>query len=351
MADLVRPHPPLARALRLGNRQEIEAALTPSVSQAFQAYLQRFADRCLEELKLESTTLSDDPMPLYRAVGHMAARPADLADSGAGLVRRQRVKAERRAFRALAWSPVRQLLFRYVLRHARSCVANRENLRFERTQVFGRVRRIMLELGRRFTAAGVLDRPEHVFWLEQHEVFGFVDGSLSCPNLRALAAARRETFAGFAEQAVPADRFRTTGWPFCGNDPTDPATQHDAPADERTGSSDDDACRQGKGACPGQVEGTVRVVRDPRGVELPADTILVAERTDPGWIMLFPAAKALVVERGSLLSHSAIVARELGLPCVVGVQGATSWLADGDRVVIDGSTGQVRRCTPAEVRQ
>jgi pyruvate,water dikinase len=69
--------------------------------------------------------------------------------------------------------------------------------------------------------------------------------------------------------------------------------------------------------------------------------ILVAERTDPGWIMLFPCAAGLLVERGSLLSHSAIVAREMGIPAIVSVDGVTRWLSDGDWVELNGSTGVV----------
>ncbi|MGH7319155.1 MAG: PEP-utilizing enzyme, partial [Candidatus Rokuibacteriota bacterium] len=74
-----------------------------------------------------------------------------------------------------------------------------------------------------------------------------------------------------------------------------------------------------------------------------AGHILVAERTDPGWTLLFPAAKGLLVQRGSLLSHSAIVAREMGLPCVVGVTGLLDAFRDGDTVEMDGTTGIVRR--------
>ena len=73
---------------------------------------------------------------------------------------------------------------------------------------------------------------------------------------------------------------------------------------------------------------------------------LGAERTDPGWIMLFPAAAGLVVERGSLLSHSAIVARELGLPAVVGVPSCTTWIVDGEVIELDGTTGIVRKVQP-----
>ena len=87
----------------------------------------------------------------------------------------------------------------------------------------------------------------------------------------------------------------------------------------------------------------MRVVSDPRSTTLKAGEILVAERTDPGWIMLFPSAAGLIVERGSLLSHSAIVARELGIPAVISLPGVTGWLKDGDCVELDGNRGTVTR--------
>ena len=83
-----------------------------------------------------------------------------------------------------------------------------------------------------------------------------------------------------------------------------------------------------------------RLVFDPRGVELAGD-VLIANRTDPGWVPLFPSARAVVVERGSVLSHSAIVAREFGIPCVVGLRDALSRIPDGAMVEVDGSVGTV----------
>ena len=71
--------------------------------------------------------------------------------------------------------------------------------------------------------------------------------------------------------------------------------------------------------------------------------ILVARHTDPGWIAVFANASAIVVERGSLLSHSAIVAREMGIPCVVALKGATSWIVDGEEITVDGGSGRVER--------
>ena len=91
------------------------------------------------------------------------------------------------------------------------------------------------------------------------------------------------------------------------------------------------------------------MITDPRDASLAPGEILVAERTDPGWILLFPSASAVVVERGSVLSHSAIVARELGLPAVVSLPGLTAWLKDGDTIRVDGTTGVVRRLSEAPV--
>ena len=91
------------------------------------------------------------------------------------------------------------------------------------------------------------------------------------------------------------------------------------------------------------VRGLVRVITDPRCASIKQGEILVAERTDPGWIMLFPACSGLLVERGSLLSHSAIVAREMGIPAIVSIAGLTSWLTTGDLVEMDGASGIVRK--------
>ena len=132
---------------------------------------------------------------------------------------------------------------------------------------------------------------------------------------------------------APADRFETRGIVYQGNEFQGAAKPEQVDGDQR----------QGLGCCPGIVRGPVRVVTDPRGAVLQHGDILVAERTDPGWIMLFPSAAGLLVERGSLLSHSAIVAREMGIPAVVALTGVTRWLKDGDWVELDGRTGLVTR--------
>ncbi|MCL5677316.1 MAG: PEP-utilizing enzyme [Firmicutes bacterium] len=98
----------------------------------------------------------------------------------------------------------------------------------------------------------------------------------------------------------------------------------------------------GTSASPGVYEGRVRVILDPKGAKLEPGEILVAPGTDPAWTPLFLSAGALVMEIGGIMSHGSVVAREYGIPAVVGVAGATQLLRTGQRVRVDGETGQVK---------
>lgn len=342
MAMLAAPRADIVNLLCDGARDEIERAMreSPELYRWYVDYLDRFGDRCLEELKLESPTLQDDPLPLLRSVGQLARRYQDGAPPRADdLETRARTDAETEVRGILGRRFIRRGIFFWVLRHARNRVRERENLRFERTRLFGRVRRIFVELGRRFYDAGCLDDPRDIFWLEVDEALGFVDGTATTTDLRGLAAVRKAEFQRHRDGPAPEGRFETRGIVHAGNT----FNTQSSPA---AGVSGDE--QKGLGCCSGVVRGRVRVVTDPKGVRLDRDEILVALRTDPGWVLLFPAAAGLIVEHGSLLSHSAIVARELGLPAVVSLAGATGWLHDGDLVELDGSTGIVRRLGVAE---
>ena len=345
MAAVAASDAALVDALADGTPSDARAALGahPALQEQVDSYLATFGDRCLEELKLETTTLDDDPMVLLRAVGRLArARGEAVHANGADETRFDfRADAERRLTESLADARVKREVLRWVVRHAADRVRDRENLRFERTRVFGRVRRIFVELGRRFAAAGALDDPRDVFYLTVDEALGWVGATSASADIRSIAAARTAEFATYRDLPAPDDRFETRGLVHVG---------HDFLAPQRAPVAADDAAtqgdtRRGTGCYPGIVRGSVRVVRDPRSAMLMPGEILVAERTDPGWIMLFPGALGLLVERGSLLSHSAIVARELRIPAVIAVDGLTTWLETGDVVELDGRTGVIRRIT------
>jgi len=176
--------------------------------------------------------------------------------------------------------------------------------------------------------------PRDIFYLEVEEVLGYVQGYATCTELKGLVALRRREFESYAGQEPPPERFETVGLVHHGNRFRPRAPQ---PAGHPSG----EELRRGLGCGPGMVSGRARVIFDPRTAALEPGDILVAERTDPGWVTLFPLAAGLIVERGSLLSHSAIVAREMGLPTVVALEGATTWLSTGDPVRVDGNAGCV----------
>ena len=98
---------------------------------------------------------------------------------------------------------------------------------------------------------------------------------------------------------------------------------------------------KGIACCPGIIESEVCIVKSPDEIDDLNGRIMVTSSTDPGWVSLFPTASGILVERGSLLSHSAIVARELGIPCIVGINDLLMRLETGDVVQMDGSTGNV----------
>ncbi|MGZ3674284.1 MAG: PEP-utilizing enzyme, partial [Ktedonobacterales bacterium] len=116
----------------------------------------------------------------------------------------------------------------------------------------------------------------------------------------------------------------------------------DAPQLTGAGQRDDARILRGMPASPGRATGAVRVVRGPEDFErfLPGE-VLVAQVTAPAWTPLFARAAAVVTDGGSLAAHASLVAREYGIPAVVGASDATARLRDGQRVTVDGSAGLV----------
>lgn len=294
----------------------------PALAQAVKVYLAQFGDRCTEELKLESLPLSEDPAPLLAAI-HSAARRGDVTSE-------REPTADWQAL--LPGKPVRRWFARKLTMWAAARVRDRENLRFERTRIFAHARRVFLAMGREFFARGILDAPRDVLHLTVPEILGAIEGNCLTPVLKPMVELRKAEAKANEARPAPPERILLRG-PVAGHRPARSCEPQDAGGDERVGT----ACSKGTVTAP------ARVVSDPRTEMLQPGEILVASNTDPGWIALFSGAAAIVVERGSLLSHSAIVSREMGIPCVVGIRDATRWLQTGDLIEVDGATGHVRK--------
>lgn len=314
--------PALIAALSSDDRATIAAG---PLAAPIAAYIAEFGDRCTEELKLESVTLDEDPRSLHAAIAAAAAHTG-VVPPPRGSDPFERLNA------ALKGMPIKRRIARVMLRWAKARVRDRENLRYERTRIFGRARRLMLAVGRQFHAHGLIADPRDIFLLTIHDVLGSIEGFATSSDLAGLADLRRAELARAAASVDPDERILVHGSAF-----TAAAIATVAVAPE------EGVERKGTGCSAGRVTAVARVVRDPRTQHIAAGEILVARHTDPGWIALFASASAIVVERGSLLSHSAIVARELGIPCVVGLRGATEWIEDGETIEVDGANGLVRR--------
>ncbi|HXD08429.1 MAG TPA: PEP/pyruvate-binding domain-containing protein [Anaerolineales bacterium] len=328
LARHVLSNPILQKAFELEPGETLQRIRSGAEFAAFHAelddYLFRYGDRCMNELKLEEANLRDDSTPLMQMIAGAVKSPAELKGKSS-------VRAEAEA-RVKTLPLFKRIVFRWTMQHARRYVRNRENLRFARSRLFGLLRSIFNALGGQWERAGVLAYAGDIYYLTVNEIWDFVEGTAVTQNLKGLVQLRRAEFAKHKANAAPLpDRFETFGVPYL-----------DVPRDLLATSAADENTLQGTGCCSGTVRGRVRVVRSVDGINDLAGDILAAERTDPGWVFLYPSAAGILVERGSPLSHSAIVAREMGKPIVVNIPHLTARIRTGDEVEMDGARGTVR---------
>jgi pyruvate,water dikinase len=252
-----------------------------------------------------------------------------VADPGEGEARKaaERESAVRAARQRL--SPPKRFLFDRVLSLAQTYFRLRENQQFYLMQGVPLSRRTLLTLGHRFQETGLLNEVEDVFFLENIEV-------------RALAAKMAGLPTdGFPLPADPLHLVTERRAEFECNRQTD-APIHlggkSAQPEAQTGGA-----LRGIPASRGVVTGKARLIRTPADFHaLQRGEIIIAPATTPAWTPLFGVAAGLVTEFGGLLSHSGVVAREYGLPAVLGVADIMRLLHDGDEIEVDGERGEVR---------
>ncbi|MBI2711239.1 MAG: phosphoenolpyruvate synthase [Bdellovibrio sp.] len=316
------------------------AKLSPEIVSLFYEFLDKYGFRCINELKLEETDLHDDPSFALSAISSYVRMKSYSISSMEEREKEIKKKAEDTVRTKL--SGVRLWAYMWILKQARKAVKNRENLRFARTKIFGVARHLFRGMGHALTELGHLDQPKDVFFLTVEELQAFVEGRAISVHLKPIIAARKAEYEEYRQTLDPPDRLITIG-AACA---TFVYPQILADSDllrNETPLSTDPNVLVGTPCCPGVIEGTVRVVENIQDADGMSGEILVTARTDPGWVPLYPSCSGLLIERGSLLSHSAVVARELGLPTIVGISGGLmTKLKTGQKVRIDAAKGEVR---------
>lgn len=307
--------------------QRLQSGDYPKLKAKVEEYLSKFGDRCIGELKLESYSYAQKPELFLKLIKTYVQQGIHLKNQESGIEDEIRNRAEEKVFSVLSRKPLKRWWFKFILKMTRDLVSNRENLRFERTRGFGMVRTMMNALGEVWHREGLLPEPRAIFYLKLDEILEPNPGQWP-----QLIQERQEEFDRYRKQEIPKERFYTYGYNF---------KDEYIYSQEKLEAALDDL--KGVGCCPGIVEGQVQVVMDPQELDSLNGKILVTSSTDPGWVTLFPTASAIVVERGSLLSHSAIVSREMGIPCIVGVSGLLRSLKTGDKIKMDGSSGIIKR--------
>jgi rifampicin phosphotransferase len=334
LAALAAMEPAVAAALRAGNRNPTELTALPG-GVAFGAELEAFLERhghlgqSVDDLMLASW--SEDPAPLLGEVAKRLDHRPEAAEARRSRLAKEADELADKVRAAIGDDPERRDRFERLLEDARRIgpITEIHNYWIDRMSQ-ANMRRVALRAGARLVREGVVDRPEDVFYLDRDEVAELL---LTPVDRRALVAERREVHERQRRMKPPS---------IVGKAPEPPS----GPADRFDGahveSTEADVLR-GTGASGGVVRGTARVVLTSAefGRVQPGD-IIVCPSSNPSWVPVFTIAGGLVTNTGGILSHAAVVAREFGLPAVVGTRDATTRIHDGQQLEIDGSAGTVR---------
>jgi phosphohistidine swiveling domain-containing protein len=300
-------------------------------------YIDNYGFRCINEMKLEQKDLHQEPELFFVFLKNLInCGQTDLHE-----YEKREKKIRNNAENLLNQNiyGYKKLIYKWSLKNTRQAVMNRENTRFCRTRIYGVLRAMIYAIAEDFTKSNIIDKKEDIFFLSLEELKGAFEGTNSIQNLRLVINVRKAEYEIYKE-LEPASRFTTKGPVYWNNQymPKVEATEGEVIFNESTLLPNQ---MKGIPCSPGIVEGVVKVIIDSNDDMTLSREILVTKRTDPGWIPLYPSVAALLVEHGGLLSHSSIVAREMGLPTIVGIKGLTKKLKTGMRIRINGETGLI----------
>ena len=331
VADVIRPHAEVVEFLR---RVDDDAFLDelpklaggPEARDAIVAWLDKYGMRCVGEIDITRPRFCERPTMLVPILlGNI-----DNFEAGAGARRFEqgRQEAEKKEqellerLRSMPDGERKAEETKRMIGRLRSFIGYREYPKYGMVSRFSVYRAALLEEAERLVAAGVITEKEDIFYLELKELHEVVRTNRVYDQ---LIRERKEAFRSYASLTPP--RVLTSD----GEGLSGAYRRDDVPAGALIGLP----------VSAGTVEGRARVIFDVAQADLEPDDILVTTFTDPSWTPLFLAIKGLVTEVGGLMTHGAVIAREYGLPAVVGVEHATRRIRDGQRIRVHGTDGYV----------
>lgn len=291
----------------------------PELYQLIESYIGRFGERCdTAELKMETLNYKDNPLSFVETLRKNLINYVAVERKQINFDYKQVVKNNISAFN------VNKYILQWLIRQTIKRIRDRENYRFMRTQTFAIMRYIFREISVFLYKEHLIDDKNDIFYLTFQEV---LNTSLQS-KYRNLIEKRKNDYTKY-ETLQKENRYLQFGDKLVAYVPDD--------------LSNSDTDFKGTGCSSGLVESKVVFVDSPNiQPELIEGNILVARYFEPGWINLFAKAGGLISERGSLLSHTAILCREMGVPSIVGAKKITTKLKTGDTVKMDGATGKIQ---------
>ena len=279
-------------------------------------YIKLYGDRNLEELKLESPTFRTDPELLIKKINEYCEDSAKLEEIHKSIMNdgKRDMKGESRIVRKLA-------------EKCATGISNREISRLNRCRIFGMVREIVRSLGKNLCKDGYIASEKDIFYLTYDEMFAMVKEPF---DARERIEQRRNEYRMY--KCLPAfSRLVFEKSEF--------SKHHVSVNSHRM--AQQSGVMQGVPCSGGVSEGEALVIEDISMLEDSKDKILVTKMTDPGWVFYLASAKGVISQKGSILSHTAIISREIGIPSIVGVADVMTKINTGDIVKMDGSSGRI----------
>ncbi len=325
----IRREPTLYNIFKESNTDELVRKLNSNsliIFSKLNSYINKYGARSMDELKLETITMQQNPSFLINIIKQYLELPQ--------LPENKEKKSNKAEARFLSYfKGIKKAEAKFLIKETKYFVRNREMLRLRRTYIYSIVRNIYLRIGQNMANERLIRSQRDIFYLEKDEITVIIKrGKYTVDEIRDKIDARKKEYAANDKKETYERMY------FYGD--VKPENMIPIYSHQETKTKTTSRLLSGVAGGGGTVTGVVKYVDSPENANV-RGYILMAKRTDPGWTVLFPMAEAIIIERGSILSHSAVVARELGITLVAGVRGLTAKVHDGDTVKVDGKNGTI----------
>ena len=309
--------------------QYLAGGLSQVARQTVDGFLEKYGERGLGEIDTGRPRWKEDPVFVFDSIQRYMKikdlkRAPDVVFNRSALNAEAAIAHLSTGLRHTRAGWFKAQFVRQVAGRVRSLLGMRESPKFFAVRMMGVARQAFLESGLEFVHAGELDQADDLIYLTLAEIRRFAAGEQQ--DWKGLIAHRRQLYQRELLRRQIPRLLLSDGRAF-----------YDGIRD----TENDSQGISGSPVSAGSVEGLVRVVQDPRQANLQSGEILVCPGTDPSWTPLFLTAAGLIMEVGGMMTHGAVVAREYGIPAIVGVDQATRRLHTGQRIRMDGSSGRI----------